>query len=138
METIVKAAIAEFNRHGLLRRAIKPLVIALFVVCGMMAAPATASATSYDCTLTGFGVLSSGPHNTAYSESSDSAAIGVCQNNVNALAIAMCEGQGTVAPFYIQYIVRKFNPWASTVANEITSAWQCIDGYPYGDYQGEG
>jgi hypothetical protein len=50
----------------------------------------------------------------------------------------MCEGQGTVAPFYIQYIVRKFNPWASTVANEITSAWQCIDGYPYGDYQGEG
>ena len=114
----------------------KPLVIALFVACGLASAPATASAASYDCTLTAWGVVSSGPSTTGYSESSDGAAIGACQNNVNNLAIALCDGQGTIAPFYIQYIVRKFLPFASTIANEFV-AWQCTDGWPY-YYEGEG
>jgi hypothetical protein len=120
----------------IVRKALKPLVIALFVMCGLAAVPATASATNYDCTLSSWGVVSTSPQYSAYSESSDSAAIGVCQNNVNNLAIALCDGQGTVAPFYIQYVVRRFNPFATTIANEFV-AWQCIDSWPY-YYEGEG
>ena len=130
MEPIVRSAIAEFNRQRLLSKAITPLVTALFVVCGWAAAPATASATNYDCTLNSWGVVSTSPQYSGYSESSDGAAVGICQNNVNNLAIALCEGQGTVAPFYIQYIVRKFDPYASTVESAIVN-YQCIDGWPY-------
>jgi hypothetical protein len=135
MKTIVKAVIAEFNRQGLLSKAMKPLVVALFVVCGLASLPATASATDYDCTRTSWGVVSTSPQYAYYSAGSDSAAVGACQSTVNDLAIALCEGQGTIAPFYIEYTVRKFNPWATTIAYQVV-AWQCVDGgaeYYYGE-----
>ena len=135
MGTIVRAAIAEFNRQGLVQRAIKPLVIALFVVGGFAAAPSTASATTYDCTLHAFGVLSYGPSTTPFTEFSDLAAIQSCQNDVNNLAFALCDGQGTVAPFYIYYAIRRY-PGAVKIGEEYI-AWQCIDGQP-SYWEGEG
>jgi hypothetical protein len=109
----------------------KPFVIALFVLCGLAAAPKAAFATDYNCETTASGAFSYGPVNYNIYNSSDSAAVGDCQNSVNNLAILLCNGQGTTGVFYIRYVVaRWYPPFLDQFVDE-TVAWQCIDGYPY-------
>lgn len=110
--------------------ALKPLVIAMFVLVGLAATPKAASAASYNCELTATGIYSYGPWAQDYTESSDPNAVGYCQNQVNILAALLCSGQPDGGPFYIRYRVRRWAPsppFSFLIADE-TVPWQCIGG----------
>ena len=114
--------------------AAKPCVIALFVVCGLAAAPKTASADqAYRCGLSVSGAFTYGPVSTNGNFPNDTAAIGWCQDQVNQLALFLCDvNGGDAGPFYIRYqVIRIFGQFGIVFVDE-TTTWNCIDGYPYG------
>ncbi len=108
-----------------MRKILGTLVLAFLAV---IALPAAADAYTYHCQ------VDPGDDLGVYSASGHSAAIGMCQNQVNQNAIAYCSGQGNTPPFTITYQIHYYNEFRSPAEWEFlgsgSAQFQCVDGWP--------